>query len=115
VWAQVVSLVRAGVDWRLGEPERLELAASNERFEVAVPLADEVWQAWEVDTSETHWASIGEVCQSLGVERSSAGYARTAREVARILVGADVTRTRKRLKGVTGRATRYAVRRALPQ
>lgn len=111
VWAQVVAQVRAGVDWRLGEPDRLELVTSNERFEVAVPLADEIWAAWVTDDTGQWWASISEVCASIGVETGSTGYARTAREAGQILSNANVERKRKRLTS-GARTTAYAVRRA---
>lgn len=114
VWAQAVAQVRGGIDWRLGAGDREELAASNERFEVAVPLADEIWQRWAADSSGHWWATIGEICSAIGAEPGSSGFARTAREAGQILSAANVERKRRR-GGNGTRATVYAVRRVADQ
>lgn len=70
LWAEIAVLYKTGHGWHLSKEENEELSASNEGFQQADPIEEEVRNnfAWSDKIFMRDWLTATQVCQKIGIE-----------------------------------------------
>ena len=99
LWAEVLTLYRAGETWRLTEQEVEELNANNEEYQSIDPIEERMldWYGWGLPAEQVvmYPESSTSICMTIGITNPGRADTVAAGKAARKLTGRKPDRERK--------------------